>query len=329
LDPSLNGARISGLGVALPEREVSSAELGLRLGLSEQWIVSRTGIGSRHFSSSAEDVVTLGAMAAERALESAAVDAEGLEAVVCATITAPRRFPAVGCLIGSSLGTQAPAWDLNAGCSGFLFALAQADALVRSGSARRVLVVGTDVMSKITDQDDPKTAILFGDGAGAVVVEASAGHDLGPFQLHSDGARPELLYTDQRDLIRMNGREVFRAAVEAMCSAVTSLLEAAGLGTDEMDLLVAHQANQRILDAVIRRLGIEPSRVVSNIAEKGNTSAASIPLALSDALGQGRLNAGDLVVLTAFGAGFCWGAGLMRWGVTSVDQPTLVGAAHV
>lgn len=184
-------------------------------------------------------------------------------------------------------------------------------------------------MSKITDHDDPNTAILFGDGAGAAVVENSDEAAIGPFRLFSDGARPELLYTDERDLIRMRGREVYRAAVDGMTSAVRSLLGATGLIAGAIDLLVAHQANQRILDAVVRRLELEDSQVVSNIDRYGNTSAASIPLALFDAQRQGRLRQGDVVAMTAFGAGFCWGAGLVRWAALPAAQaPALAGAVR-
>lgn len=299
-------------------------------GVGEDWIVSRTGISSRRIATGTEDAASLGVTASLRALTDAGLGVADIDTIVCATITASRRFPATACSIGAALGSTAPAWDLNAGCAGFLFALAQADALVRAGSARRVLVVGTDVMSKITDQADPKTAILFGDAAGAVVVEVSDGAALGPFELHSDGARPELLYTDQLDLIRMHGREVYRAAVEGMSSAVTSLLATTGLSGSDIDLVVAHQANRRILDAVTRRLGLDDSQVLCNIQHHGNTSAASIPLALFDAREQGRLQHGDKVVVTAFGAGFCWGAGLLLWGAPlRPSTPTLVGAARV
>lgn len=324
----MNGSRIAGVGVALPDREVSNARLAQRLGVTEEWIFSRTGISTRRAACVGEDPASLGAVASRDALASAQVEVADVDMIVCATITSTMRFPSTGCLIGAALGTQAPAWDLNAGCSGFLFALAQADALVRSGSARRVLVVGADVMSRITDPDDAATAILFGDGAGAVVVESSEQHDLGPFQLHSDGARPELLYTDDRDRVRMKGREVYRAAVNAMSSAVAEVAAAAGLVIQAIDLVVAHQANQRILDAVVERVGLSETQAFSNIASYGNTSAASIPLALFEAQQDGRMSSGDVVIITAFGAGLCWGAGLLRWGASATrGTSSLAGAA--
>lgn len=315
------GSRISGLGVALPSAELTNAELAPRLNRSEEWIEERTGIVSRRIASEGETVSELGTAASRRALADAGIAVDDVDSIVCATITPEWAFPATGCLIQASLGSKAPAFDLNAGCSGFLFGLAQADAMVRSGSAGRVLVVGTEVLSKIIDYDDVGTSILFGDGAGAAVVEsAEQGAGMGPFCLNSDGSRPQLLYLPRETgLIHMEGREVYRAAVQAMARSVTDVLSRCGVAVSDVDLVVAHQANQRILDGVAQRVGLDPERAFSNIRYRGNTSAASLPIALYEAREQGRLNDGDLVVIVAFGAGFSWGAAVVRWGATQVS----------
>lgn len=304
------GARISSVGIALPEREVTSAELAGMLDVSESWIVDRTGIKSRRVASDGDTVSGLGLEAARNALGSDPVD---VDLVICATVTAEARFPATACLIAAGLGMGSPAYDVNAGCSGFLFALAQAEATIAAGAAARVLVVGAEVMSRIVDPGDPKTAILFGDGAGAALVERAEERALGPFTLFSDGSQPELLATDKRGLVTMQGREVYRHAVTAMSTAIASLLAREDSVAADVDLVIAHQANQRILDAVAGRLGLRDDQVFSNIARYGNTSAASIPLALYEAQSDGYLTAGSRIVLTAFGAGFCWGAGLASW----------------
>ena len=319
----MTASTITGVGVAVPEEELSNEDLAPRLGLSEEWIESRTGIRSRRIASPEDTAASLGARAAINALGDAGTAPEDVDMIICATVTSQWLFPATACGIQAAIGSTAAAFDLNAGCSGFLFALAQADALIRTGAARRVVVIGSEVLSRITDYGDPKTSILFGDGAGAVVVEASQGSaQLGPFRLFSDGARPELLYVpDDSRLIHMNGREVYRAAVDAMGRAVTDLLATTGMLFSDVDLLVAHQANQRILDAVVARIGLDEARAYSNIARYGNTSSASIPIALFEARLEGRLREGDRVVLTAFGAGFTWGAGLVHWGTAhSADR---------
>lgn len=325
----MSGARVASIGVALPERRLTNADLVARLGVSDSWIVDRSGIHERRIAGPGEDAATLGTLAARRALAAAGVDHEDVDLIVCATVTASRRFPAVACLIGADLGTDAAAYDLNAGCAGFLFALAQADAAVRAGSASRALVVGTDVMTRITDQDDARSSILFGDGAGAVLLEPSPRLSVGPFVLASDGARPDVLTVDERDLVVMHGREVYRRAVAAMASSLVSVLALHGRRIEEIDQVIAHQANQRILDAVAERVGLPRDRVFSNIALRGNTSAASIPLALFEADQEGALSEGDSVALTAFGAGFCWGSGLLDWSGVRTWAPDMAEAAHV
>jgi len=316
----VTGSRVAGVGIALPERRVSNSEVAAPLGVDDGWIFERTGIRARRFAAPGDTTSSLGATAAERCLAATAVEPDEIDLTICATITPDVRFPAAACLIQARLGAGGAAYDLNAGCSGFLFALAQADAAVRSGAARKVLVVGAEVLSRITDPSDRSTAILFGDGAGAALVERSEENALGPFSLHSDGSRPELLCVPEEEgVIRMRGREVYRAAVAGMSTAASEVLGAARAVPDDVDLLIAHQANRRILDAVAQRLSLPQDKVFGNIERLGNTSAASIPLALHDAAAGGQLREGDRVLLAAFGAGFCWGAGMMTWSASRVD----------
>lgn len=327
----MTGAAIAGVGAAVPTGTVSSDEMEDRLGLARGWIETRTGIASRHVAGEGESGVTLGTAAATAALDSAGVERTDVDYVIVATITPDFRIPATASLLQTALGCDAAAFDLNAGCSGFLFALAQADALVRSEAARAVLVVGVDVMSRIVDFDDPKTGIIFGDGAGAVVVTPVPEPRLGPFVFHSDGARPDLLMASRDGgKVVMAGREVYRRAVQEMTASVREALAATNARVDDVALVVAHQANGRIIDAVGERLGLPPQKVFTNVARYGNTSAASIPIALRDAAGQGLLKDGELVVLTAFGSGFAWGAGVARWGTVAPQPGRLahVGAAR-
>lgn len=328
----MTGAAIAGVGTAVPERAVPSSDLEDSLGLERGWISARTGIESRRIASPGETVTTLGAAAARSALAAAGVEPSELGYVIVATTTPDAALPATASLLQHELGCDGGAFDLAAGCSGFLVALAQADALVRAGSARHVLVAGVDVMSRIIDFSDPKTGILFGDGAGAVVVSACAEPALGPFVLHSDGSRPELLAAPRDGgKVVMAGREVYRRAIHEMSSCVAELTGATGTSLAGVDLVVAHQANARILAAVAERLGLDADKMFTNIAQYGNTSAASIPLALEEAQATGRLRAGDRVVLTAFGAGFVWGAGLARWTAsgTVASAYAASGAARV
>jgi 3-oxoacyl-[acyl-carrier-protein] synthase III len=326
----MTGSKITGLGVALPQTELTNEQLAARIGTTEEWISARTGIRSRRIASAADTTDHLGKAASLLAISDSRLEPRDIDLVICATVTAERNFPATACLIQSALGTKIPAFDIGAGCSGFLYALQLADSAIRAGTSRRVLVVGTEVLSRITDYDDPKTSALFGDGAGAAIVEESEGEPgLGRFNLFSDGTEPHLLHTDQHTgLIHMDGHRVYRAAVDGMATSVAELLGEHGIGVDDVDLVVAHQANQRILDAVASRLGLDPTIVYSNISRYGNTSAASIPIALFEAREEGRLEEGSLVVLTAFGAGFTWGAGFLRWG-TGNDRDRVTAAAGV
>jgi 3-oxoacyl-[acyl-carrier-protein] synthase-3 len=329
----MRGSTITGIGVHVPEGELRNDELAERLSVSEEWIFGRTGIRSRHVVDDADTSSSLGALAAQRALDHAGLVADDLDMIVTATISPDLQFPATACLIQEAIGaTKAAAFDLGAGCSGFLFALAQAKALVESGSARRVLVVGADVLSRYADRNDRRSSILFGDGAGAAIVEGiDAPTEIGRFVLHTDGSSPELLCVPQDSpYIQMNGREVYKAAVAGMTSAVHDTITSEGL-KPEKTWLVAHQANARILEAVARRLEWPEDKVIINIDHYGNTSSASIPLALNEAMNDGRLQDGDDVVLTAFGAGFAWGAGLIRWRIPSPTTRNVVQreALHV
>lgn len=318
----MTGARIAGIGAAAPEATVTSAELEERLGLERGWIESRTGIRERRIAGPGETAVSLGTSAGLTALAHAGLDAGAIDYVITATITPDFQVPATASLLQSALGCDvAAAFDLNAGCSGFLCGLAQAEALVRSEAAVNVLVVGVDLMSRIVDFSDPKTGILFGDGAGAAVVTASTAASLGPFFLRSDGSRPDLL-TAARDggKVVMSGRDVYRRAVQEMTASVRSLAATAGVALADVDLVVPHQANGKIVEAVADRLGLTQGQVFTNVARYGNTSAASIPMALAEARAEGVLRDGDTVVLTAFGSGFVWGAGLVHWDVTAPES---------
>jgi 3-oxoacyl-[acyl-carrier-protein] synthase-3 len=314
---SAAGAAITGIAGTLPPGILTNQDLAARFHATEDWIFGRTGIKARHVVGPSDSAASLALSAGAKALEHADVAPAELDLVVVATVTSDYRFPSTACLVQSGLGaSRAGAFDVGAGCAGFLYALSVAAAQVEAGAALRVLVCGVDILSRITDYDDPKTCVLFGDGAGAAVVEAVDGPTkLGPFTLRSDGSQPELLYASRdEDLIRMDGREIFRRAVDGMATTVADVVARAGLALSDIDLLVAHQANGRILTAVAQRLGVTADKVASNIAEVGNTSAASIPLALADSDEAGMLHEGDLVVITAFGAGLVWGAGLVRWG---------------
>ncbi|CAN5662217.1 beta-ketoacyl-ACP synthase III [soil metagenome] len=322
------GAAITGWGCAVPEKRLTNAELADDVDdLTEEWIVARTGIKERRIAAREDSSSSLAVDAARSALAVAEVDPADLDMIIVATITPDFQFPATASVVQTALGSRAGAFDLGAGCAGFLFALAQGAALVDSGASRRVLVCGSDVLSRFMDYSDPKTSVLFGDGAGAVVLEARPGPSrIGPFKLYSDGARPELLWIPPGDrFLRMKGREVYRYAVDGMARAVRTVLDEAGMTAAEAGVLIAHQANARILDAVASRLDWPKERIVSNIDRYGNTSSASIPIAICETVERGMLVDGDPVVMTAFGAGFAWGAGLVAWGAGAGPETAGVG----
>ncbi|MBA4748287.1 MAG: ketoacyl-ACP synthase III [Sphingopyxis sp.] len=313
---------IAGTGSALPRRCVTNAELATRVDTSDEWIVERTGIRMRHIAEADETTATLGAAAARAALASAGLEPGDIDMIVLATATPDNTFPASATKVQALLGiNDCVAFDVGAVCSGFLYALTVADSMVRAGQARHALVIGAETFSRILDWEDRTTCVLFGDGAGAVVLSAEPDSDRGILasKLHAQGHYGDMLYVDGGPSttgtvghVRMQGREVFRHAVTNLSSVLGEVLEAASLSADAIDWVVPHQANLRIIDATARKLGLAPGRVVVTVDRHANTSAASVPLALDVAVRDGRIKAGDLVALEAMGGGFTWGAALVR-----------------
>ena len=317
-------AVLIGTGSALPARRVSNAELAETVDTSDEWIVERTGIRFRHIASPDETTGTLGADAARAALGAAGKRADEIDLIVLATATPDQTFPATATKIQAMLGIDdCVAFDVGAVCSGFLYAIQVADSLIRTGSANRALVIGSETFSRILDWEDRATCVLFGDGAGAVVLEGQDVAEDGPgiltTKLHADGRHNELLYVDGGPSttgtvgkVRMKGREVFRHAVTNLASVMGESLGAIGLTAADVDWVVPHQANARILDATARKLGLPPGKVVVTVDQHANTSAASVPLALDVATRDGRIKPGQIVVLEAMGGGFTWGAAVLR-----------------
>ena len=303
----------AGLGIAVPPDVLENAPIAARLGVDPAWIVQRTGIERRHVSAPGDRLSDLAARAATNALADAGVDAADVDLLLVATTTADEVTPAAAPLVAREIGaTNAGAIDVGAACTGFLAGLSLAAAQLESGRARTVLLVGADILHRYTDPDDRRTAALFGDGAGALLLTAT-GPAVGPVILGAAGDRDLLFATRERHIIEMEGHEVFKHAVTRMSDATLQALDAAGLTLADVDLFVYHQANRRILDAVRRRLGADPDRIVDCIADYGNTSAASIPIALDRARRDGRLFDGARVLVSAFGAGFTWGAAVVDW----------------
>jgi 3-oxoacyl-[acyl-carrier-protein] synthase-3 len=316
-------SRITGVGGYLPTRCVSNADLALSVDTSDDWIQSRTGIRQRHLAASHETCAFMGARAAERALQRAGAEAATVDAIILATATPDEAFPSTAVRVQALLGiTTGFAFDMSAACSGFIYALSVADSLIRSGGAQKILVIGSEVYSRILNWQDRTTCVLFGDGAGAVLLEAgpSDGPGILSTHLHANGAFGNLLYVDgavgQPDRpgkLVMKGAEVFRHAVTKLAGAVDEALAAHGLGHGDVDWLVPHQANLRIIDAMGKKLGLPPERVVVTVDRHANTSAASIPLALDEAVRDGRINRGDLVLMEALGGGLTWGSAIARF----------------
>jgi len=318
---------IAGTGSALPPRRVTIAELATRVDTTHEWIVERTGIHARHIAGDGETTATLATEAAKKALEAAGVDASRIGLIVLATATPDQTFPASATKVQTALGIDdCIAFDVSAVCTGFLYALSVADNMLKGGMADHALVIGAETFSRILDWEDRATCVLFGDGAGAVVLSAqeidAAGGDRGILatRLHADGRYNDMLYVDGGasttgtiGKLRMRGKEVFRHAVVNLAAVLGETLEAAGLEATDLDWVVPHQANKRILDATAKKLGLDPAKVIVTVDQHANTSAASVPLALDVAVRDGRIRRGDLIVLEAMGGGFTWGAAVVRY----------------
>lgn len=314
-----------GTGSSLPRLAVSNDELAKRVDTSDEWIVERTGIRNRYVAGEGETTSTLATQAARNAIEAAGIEADSLDLIILATATPDQTFPATATIVQDALGcNRCVAFDVAAVCSGFLYALGVADAMLRAGSAKRALVIGAETFSRILDWEDRTTCVLFGDGAGAVILEAREEEGEKPrgvlvTKLHADGAHNQLLYVDGGPSttgtvgkLRMRGREVFRHAVVNLAEVLQEVLDEAGLRVSDIDWLVPHQANGRILEATAKKLNLPPEKVVVTVDQHANTSAASVPLALDVAIRDGRIKQGDLVMLEAMGGGFTWGASLLR-----------------
>jgi 3-oxoacyl-[acyl-carrier-protein] synthase-3 len=314
--PSGGRAGIAAVAAALPEQVVGNDAIASRLGVDPDWISSRTGVLERRVASGDETVVDLATAAGTRALERSGVDAADLDLVLVATCTADALLPNAAPLVARRLGAaRAGAIDVGAACTGLLSALELAGAAIEAGRARAAIVIGAELLSRVIDYDDRRTAGLFGDGAGAVVLATGTAGELGPIRLHSDASGADLITLSHAERkVRMDGRATFRAAVARLSEVTLEVTSEAGTALEQIDLFVYHQANSRILSAVGERLGLDSDRVVDSIALHGNTSAASIPIALDRAVADGRLTAGDTVLLAAFGAGLTWGAGIVEWG---------------
>jgi 3-oxoacyl-[acyl-carrier-protein] synthase III len=318
---------ITATGSYLPDRILTNAELSKMVDTTDEWIVSRSGIKQRHIAADGELTSDLATHAARAALDMAGLTANDIDLIVLATATPDETFPATATVVQKNLGmTGGFAFDIQAVCTGFLYALATADNFVKSGQAKRALVIGAETFSRIIDWTDRTTCVLFADGAGAVILEAhegdgtSADRGILTSHLHSDGDKHDLLYVDggpsstqTTGLLRMEGKEVFRHAVTNLASVVIEALAATGLSTDEIDWLVPHQANKRIIDGTGRKLKLPSEKVIVTVHKHGNTSAASVPLALDEAVRDGRVQRGQILLLEAMGGGFTWGSALVRW----------------
>jgi 3-oxoacyl-[acyl-carrier-protein] synthase-3 len=313
---------VLGVGSALPRREVTNQELAATVDTSDEWIVERTGIRSRFLAAEDETTASLATEAARRALDHAGVSAAEIDLIVLATATPDQTFPSSATKVQAALGIDdCVAFDVHAVCTGFLYALSVADSMLRSGNGRKALVIGAETFSRILDWEDRATCVLFGDGAGALVLSAEEGErGILATRLHADGRHNDLLFVDGGPSttgtvgkLRMKGREVFRHAVVNLAAVLNEVLEDAGLTSADVDWVVPHQANARILDATAKKLGLSPAKVVVTVDKHANTSAASVPLAFDTAVKDGRIKRGDLVVLEAMGGGFTWGAAALRY----------------
>jgi 3-oxoacyl-[acyl-carrier-protein] synthase III len=319
-EPALR-AVIKGTGSALPRTRVSNAELAARVDTSDEWITERTGIKFRHIAEPDETTATLATDASRKALAAAGMTPDDIDLIIVATATPDQTFPASATIVQHALGCNGGvAFDVAAVCSGFLYAFSVAESMIRAGSAKNALVIGSETFSRILDWEDRATCVLFGDGAGAVVLSGEVGtRGALATRLHADGKHNELLYVDGGPSttgtvgkLRMKGREVFRHAVTNLANVMTETLAAADVEASDVDWVVPHQANARIIDATAKKLGLDPTKVVLTVDQHANTSAASVPLALDVAVRDGRIKTGDIIVLEAMGGGFTWGASVVR-----------------
>jgi 3-oxoacyl-[acyl-carrier-protein] synthase-3 len=326
---------ISGCGMYVPERIVTNSDLEKMVDTSDEWITQRTGIRARRIAAEGETSSSMGVLAAERALKSAGMTAQDMDLVIVGTATPDFMFPATACLIQNALGIKGGAFDVEAGCTSFMYALSMAAAFVTTGAHRNVLVVGTEVLSRIMDWSDRSTCVLFGDGAGAVVISATTNGSFDPtFVLGSDGSGASALYVpaggsnqpaadntvrEGLHFVRMAGPEVFRFATKVVVESTQQVLDRLGLAPDDIDLFIPHQANERIIDSALKRLGFPRERCFINIDKYGNTSSASIPIALSEANDQGLLSPGTTLLMVGFGAGLTWAAGAIQWDLNRVS----------
>jgi 3-oxoacyl-[acyl-carrier-protein] synthase III len=324
------GVRIVGTGSYVPEQVLTNADLEKMVETNDEWIRTRTGIVERRIAAPEQASSDFAVIAAERALEAAGVAAEEIDMIICATVTPDHMFPATACLVQDRIGAKkAAAFDLSAGCSGFTYALNVAAPLIQSGAYRHVLVIGVDLLSRITDYTDRSTCVLFGDAAGAVVLgPCEEGRGILSFELGADGSAGDLLcqigggsrhpsshetVEARQHFIRMAGGEVFKFAVKVMDKATDAVLQRAGLEKQDIDLLIPHQANYRIIESAKKRLGLTSDQVFVNLQNYGNTSSASIPVALDEAFRAGKIQDGNIIILVGFGAGLTWGATAIRW----------------
>ena len=314
---------ITGLGVKVPDRVVTNEDLKQYVDTSDEWIRERTGIRERRMASREEALSDIALPASRDALSQAGVEGKDIDLLIVATVTPDMSFPSTGAILADKLGAvDAAAYDLSAGCTGFMYALAQAYGMLVGGLAKRALVVGGDLLSRILDWEDRSTLVLFGDGAGAVVMEAVPEQGFLGFELAADGAGGESLwlpgsgsriFDDPDRFVKMNGREVFKFATRILVKSAQDIMERCGVTIDDVDVYVPHQANMRIIDHATKKLGVPSEKVVINVDRYGNTSSGSIPLALADAAQDGRLKPGKLVLMTGMGAGLTWGSALIRW----------------
>ncbi|WP_292288093.1 beta-ketoacyl-ACP synthase III [Marivita sp.] len=319
-------AVVTGIGHYLPERVVANAEFEQSLDTTDEWIRSRSGIERRHFAAEGESTSDLATEAAKRALQDAGIVPDDLDAIILATSTPDFTFPSAATMVQAALGmNHGFAFDVQAVCAGFIYALSTANSMLLSGQARRIMVIGAETFSRIMDWDDRATCVLFGDGAGALILEAQNGagdvSDQGilSVDLNSDGRHRDILYVDggvstgATGYLRMQGKEVFRHAVEKLAKTANAAMDAAGISPDQVDWIVPHQANIRIIQGTAKKLGLSMDNVVVTVQDHGNTSAASIPLALSVGVERGQIKRGDVIVTEAIGGGLAWGAVVLRW----------------